>query len=186
MPAQVEPRMTVADLEVLPDDGNRYELIEGELIVSRAPGLTHQRISGNLFAALRRFLDQHSLGEILATPGVVFDDFNGVIPDLIFMSNERRANIVAGERLIGPPELVIEIVSPGVENSRRDRVAKRQIYSRFGVDEYWIVDPNDRTLEIYRRQTDVLKLVTTLTDGDTLTSPLFPGFAVAMQEIFAV
>ena len=99
MPAQVEPRMTVADLEVLPDDGNRYELIEGELIVSRAPGLTHQRISGNLFAVLRRFLDQHPLGEILATPGVVFDDFNGVISDLIFMSNDRRANIVAGERL---------------------------------------------------------------------------------------
>ena len=102
------------------------------------------------------------------------------------MSKERRTNIVAGERLIGPPELVIEIVSPGVENSRRDRVAKRQVYSRFGVDEYWIVDPNDRTLEIYRRQTDVLKLVTTLTDGDTLASPLFPGFAVAMHEIFAI
>ena len=134
----------------------------------------------------RHLLDQHSLGEILSTPGVVFDDFNGVIPDLIFMSNERRANIVADERLIGPPELVIEIVSPDVENSRRDRVAKRQIYSRFGVDEYWIVDPNDRTLEIYRRQTDVLKLVTTLTDGDTLTSPLFPGFAVAIHEVFAI
>ena len=134
----------------------------------------------------RRFLDQHSLGEILSTPGVIFDDFNGVIPDLIFMSNERRANIVADERLIEPPELVIEIVSPDVENSRRDRVAKRQIYSRFGVDEYWIADPNDRTLEIYRRQTAVLKLVTTLTDGDTLTSPLFPGFAIAIHEVFAI
>jgi Uma2 family endonuclease len=186
MPAQVEPRMTVADLEVLPDDGNRYELIEGELIVSRAPSLTHQRISGNLFVALRRFLDQHRVGEILATPGVIFDDFNGVIPDLIFMSNERRASIVAGERLIGPPELVIEIVSPGAENSRRDRVAKRQIYSRFGVDEYWIVDPNDRTLEIYRRQADALKLVATLTHTDMLTSPLFPGFVVAMHEVFAI
>ena len=180
----IGPLLTVDDLEVMPDDSNRYELIEGELFVSHAPSLAHQRISSTIFAAIIRYLDQHPMGEVLPTPGVIFDDFNSVIPDLIFMTNEQRAEIASGERVLGAPALVIEILSPGAENTRRDRVSKRQVYGRYGVQEYWIVDPNQRTVEIYQLQAGVLELTTTFADRDELTSSVLPGFACITGDIF--
>ncbi len=122
MATQIGPLLTVADLELMPEDGNRYELLEGELVVSRAPRLTHQRISGNVFALIRRYLEDNHLGEIFATPGIVFEEFDSVIPDLVFVSRVREDVIVADDRFIGAPELVIEIISPGEGNARRDRV----------------------------------------------------------------
>src|SRR5205814_650650 len=128
MAANIEPMLTIADWEALPEDGNRYELIEGELFVSRALSLKHQRIVSNLDYIFRRYLDQHPIGEIIPRPGVILSEFSGVIPDLIFMSNARRAEIDKGDRLAGAPELIIEILSPGPENERRDRQVKRQLY----------------------------------------------------------
>lgn len=184
MSARVEPLLTIADLEALPDDGNRYELFEGELIVSRAPSLSHQRVLGNLYAILRTYLDQHSMGEVFLTPGVIFDQFNSAIPDAVLISNQRRSDIISGERVVGAPELVVEIVSPGKENARRDREVKRQVYGRHGVKEYWIADPERRTLEIYRLQRRTLKLVATLTDEDNVTSPILPSFSCHASQIF--
>ncbi len=184
MASQIGPLVTVAELESMPDDGNRYELIEGELLVSRAPSLTHQRISRNLLILISQYLDQHPFGEVLATPGVIFDDFNSVIPDLIVVSNERRASIAAGERFSGAPEIIIEILSPGPENSKRDRVAKRQVYSRYGVMEYWVIDPESYTIEVYRMQAGTLELATTLTQTDSLASSVLPDFVVSVADIF--
>jgi len=175
--ARVEPLMTVDDLTLLPDDGSRHELIEGQLLVSTAPGITHQRVSMNLTAALLNYLAQHPIGEVLATPGIVFDIHNGVIPDLVAVLNERRDAITAGERFIGAPNIVIEIVSPGTENMRRDRIMKRQVYGKFGVDEYWVVDPQTRTVEVYRSLDDKLELDQTLADGDELRTVVLPEFA---------
>lgn len=182
--ARIEPLMTVDDLSLLPDDGNRYELIGGELLVSTAPGLTHQRISGKLFGALWTYFAQHQIGEVLATPGVVFDIHNAVIPDLVVVLDERRDAITAGERFIGAPNIVIEIVSPGIENTRRDRIMKRQVYGKFGVDEYWVVDPSSQTVEVYTLRAGVLELTATLTHSDTLTSPVLPDFAYVVRDIF--
>jgi len=184
MTAKIDPMLTVADLEVMPDDGNRYEIIEGEIVVSRAPGLTHQSVSGNLFASIKNYLTQNPVGEVWATPGIVFNDFNGVVPDLVFVSAERRKEIAAGERITGAPELVIEIVSPGSENERRDRVIKRQLYAKFGVKEYWIVNPESRGIDIYRLEGQTLKLAATLGEDDDITSPLLPGYSCKVASIF--
>src|ERR1051325_381970 len=112
----------------------------------------------NLAGAFISYLQRNPIGEILTTPGVIFSDFNGVIPDLAFISYERRDEIALGDRITGAPDLVIEIVSPGAENERRDRIAKRQLYGKYGVKEYWVVDPYQRTIEVYRFKAKSLRL----------------------------
>ncbi|MGI9105689.1 MAG: Uma2 family endonuclease [Pyrinomonadaceae bacterium] len=174
----------MADLEAMPEDENRYELFEGELIVSRAPSLSRQRVLGNLHAILRSYLDQQAVGEILLTPGVIFDNFNSAIPDLVFITNQQVGDIGSGERITEAPALAIEIVSPGKENARRDREVKRQVYGKFGVKEYWIANPESRALEIYRLNERTLTLVATLTGEDEITSPILPGFKCIAQQIF--
>ena len=184
MSAKVEPILTVSVLDALPDDGNRYELFEGELFVSRAPSLSHQRVLGNLHAILRVYLDQNPIGEVLLTPGVIFDEFNSAIPDAIFSSHQRISEIVSGERIVKAPELVIEIVSPGKENARRDREVKRQVYGKHGVKEYWVADPLNRSLEIYRLKRHNLTLAETLLDEDDVTSSVLPEFKCKARQIF--
>jgi len=177
-------KSTVHHLEATPDDGNRYELIDGELLASKAPGLIHQRTRGRVFYRLTDYLAHHPVGEALFNPGVVFDDYNGVIPDLVFVSSERE-HILTPRGLIDAPDLIVEIVSPGEKNSERHRQVKRRLYSVRGVREYWVADPELRTIEIHRRQEYSLVLVATLHEGDILTRPLFPGFSCPVAEIFA-
>ena len=184
MSAKVEPLLTVADLEALPDDGNRYELFEGELFVSRAPGLSHQRILGNVHAILRAYLDHHPIGEILLTPGVIFDESNSAISDAVFLTNQQVNNIGSEERITETPTIAMEIVSPGRENARRDREVKRQVYGKHGVKEYWIADPEKSALEVYRLEGQTLKLVATLMDEDEITTPILPGFSCKARQIF--
>jgi len=150
MSARIEPLMTVDHLEAMPEDGNRYEVIEGELFVSCAPGLTHQIVSGNIHHIFSSYLDEHPMGTIVATPGLMLDLYSGVVPDLVFFTHERGRVIVAKEKLHAAPELVIEIVSPGRPNIERDRVAKFQLYAKHGVIEYWIVDSENQALEVYK------------------------------------
>ncbi len=184
MATKIEPLMTVTDLEAMPEDGNRYEVIEGELFVSCAPGLTHQQISMNFTFLIRSYLESHPIGLIFATPSLILTELSGVIPDVVFFRHERSEEIILGERLTGAPDLVVEILSPGAENLRRDRIAKRQLYARHGVAEYWMVDPVQRALEVYRLQTGSLELVATLKDADELSSSFLPGFSCATAAIF--
>ncbi|SRR6266550_4233240 len=184
MAAQVEPLMTVEDLDAMPEDGNRYEVIEGELFVSRAPALPHQIWSGNLFANLWNYLSTNPIGRVVATPGLVFGQYSGVIPDLVFFIHGRDDELISGGRLVGAPDIVIEILSPGRENAARDRVAKRQLYAQHGVKEYWIVDGENRAIEIYRLGTKGLGLAPVLRLGDNITSPLLPGFSCPVASVF--
>ena len=184
MSARVEPILNVADLDLMPDDGNRYELIEGEIIVSRAPSLSHQNILANLLVLLKVFLRRHPLGNVWPTPGVIFDNYNAVIPDLIFISQERIGEIADDEKVMGAPDLAVEIVSPGAENARRDRMVKLQTYSKFGVREYWVVDGFRRTIEVYRLEQSTLLLVGELRGADKLTSPLLPEFSCEVRDVF--
>ena len=184
MSAKVEPLLTAADLEAMPDDGNRYELFEGELFVSRAPGLSHQRVLANLVALFFDYFKQNPIGEILPTPGVIFDEMNSAIPDAVFLTNQQVNRIGSGERILEAPELAIEIISPGKENARRDREVKRQVYGKHGVKEYWIADPEKRALEIYRLENQTLKLVATLADDEEITTPVLPGFSCKARQIF--
>lgn len=181
----IEPLLTVDDLDCMPDDGNRYEVIEGVLYVSRAPGLTHQRVLGRLLTGFVWYLDQNPIGEVITAPGVILSDFDGVIPDLIYMSHERRDEIATGERVMGAPEIVIEIVSPGAENERRDGIVKRQLYATYGVKEYWMVNPQSRTIEVYVYSGQTLELSAALGIEDVLASSLLPGFECRIETIFS-
>ena len=177
---------TEDDLLRMPHDGHRYELIEGELLVSRAPSLTHQRISRNLLIIIDAYLEGNPIGEVLATPGVMLGESNGVIPDLVFITIERRDAIASGERLTGAPDLVIEILSPGAENAQRDRRAKRQLYGKHGVKEYWVVDPESRVIEIYHSQSGVLELIRSVSVEGKISSALLPGFECGARSVFKI
>jgi Uma2 family endonuclease len=184
MTTKIAPLLTVEDLEALPDDGNTYELIEGELIVSRSPALTHQFVIGNLFFCLRNHLERNPAGRAFITPGVIFDKHNSVIPDVVFLTNEQLAAVGSDAHIHEAPALAVEVVSPGSENAKRDRVVKLQVYGKFGVGEYWVADPEARTLEIYRPAGGALALAATLKGDDEITTPLLPGFACRVKKVF--
>src|SRR2546423_2709049 len=134
-----EKWMTIDDLLLMPDDGNRYEVIEGELFVTRAPNYDHQIVISNLNTLIGIYLKQNPIGAVVPGPGVIFSKFSGVIPDLIFLTHETRKKVLSGGKLKGARELMIEIISPGAESRRRDRVAKRHLYGRCGGEENLIV-----------------------------------------------
>lgn len=178
-------RWTSADLEVLPDDGKRYEIIGGELYMSRQPHWQHQRVCGKIFAVLEAWSVDAGTGEANLAPGVIFAEDDDVAPDVVWVSQARRDTALGPDgHLHAAPELVVEILSPGATNERRDREAKLKLYSRRGVLEYWIVAWRDQQLEVYRREELVLRLVATLYPTDTLTSPLLPGFACRVATLF--
>lgn len=181
------PRLTTADLEVLPDNGNRYELIDGELYVSKQPDWDHQYASVRLSRFLDEWSEQTGLGMVNAAPGVIFADDDDVAPDLVWISQERLATALQSDgKLHAAPELVIEVLSPGAKNQRRDRETKRKLYARRGVLEYWIVNWQQRQVEVYRREQATLVLVATLFADDTLDSPLLPGFACQVARLFGM
>lgn len=184
MTSHVAPLLTVDDLDSLPDDGSRYELIEGEIFVSRAPGLTHQRVSRNILVAIDRYLEHSPIGEALATPGLVFGQLTAVIPDIVFYRNERRDEVISGERLVAAPDLIVEILSEGRENINRDRLAKRQLYGKYGVSEYWIVDPHKKSVEIYALSEETMERISKLAGDDRLESKAISGFACLVSEFF--
>jgi Uma2 family endonuclease len=185
MASRIEPLLTVADLDAFPDDdGNRYELIEGELFVSRAPGIPHQRVLLNLEMGLIEYLRDHPIGIIVPGAGAIFSDYDAVIPDLAFVCNERWDEVVTGEKFTGALDLVVEILSPGTQNRQRDLSAKRQLYGKYGAKEYWIVDTENRCVIIYRLESQTLKEIATLSAKDSITTPILPGFQLKVSAVF--
>jgi Uma2 family endonuclease len=178
-------RWTSADLEVLHNDDKRYEIIDGDLYVPWPPGYHHQYACSQLNIALGVWSNQTNVGVTLQAPGVIFADDDDVVPDVVWISHERLATALdqAGH-LHTAPELVVEVLSPGSANERRDREVKLKLYSRRGVSEYWIVDWQQRKVEVYQRQQMALQLLATLYATDTLTSPLLPGFACPVVTLF--
>ena len=181
-------RWTIRDLDAMPDDGGwkRYEIIDGELFVTRAPHIRHQGAGGNIHFTLESWSRQTQLGKPFQAPGVIFTEIDAVIPDVIWISQERLAHGVDGSgHLIVAPELIAEVLSPGETNEQRHREVKLKLYSRHGVQEYWIVNWQLKALEIYRRLEAQLKLVATLLEGDSLTAPLLPGLSIPLESVFA-
>ncbi len=178
-------RWTSADLDVLPDDGKRYEIVDGELYVSKQPHWDHQEVGGRVYAALLVWSTQTKAGRANVAPGVIFAEDDDVVPDVVWVSNARLAVGLRDGKLYVAPELAVEILSPGATNERRDREAKLKLYSRRGVDEYWIIDWRKRTIEVYRREQDILQHQVTLTSADALQSPLLPGFSTPVVQLFA-
>ncbi len=137
------------DVQQMPDDGRRREAVEGELYVTAAPSFRHQRICHRLAVALDRLLEAPGHGVLASAPvGVEFPATGeGVQPDLVFVSRERRG-IMADDWIRGAPDLVVEVLSPSTEE--RDRGVKRKLYRRQGVREYWIVDPREEAVDVWR------------------------------------
>lgn len=184
--AQNPIRWTSADIELLAcDEWKRYEIIDGELIVTRAPHIGHQDVSGNIYVELRTWSRASGLGKPILTPGIIFSDADNVIPDVIWISNQRLVQVVDSEgHLTGAPELVVEILSYGGSNERRDREAKLKLYSTKGVQEYWIVDWKSQQVEVYLRQNTQLVQVATLLPTDVISSSLLPGLSCQVQKFF--
>ena len=180
-------RFTGADLETFPDrlDDTRYEVIDGELSVSKQPHWSHQFTGAMLFASLQSWSIQTRRGVANIAPGIIFSSEDDVAPDVIWISRERRARGLRPDgKLYAAPELAVEILSPGGTNERRDREVKLKLYAREGVEEYWLVDWRARTVEVYRRAGEHLQLAGVLTDADRLTSPLLPGFECPVRELW--
>lgn len=138
-PALDQIRWTVDDLELLPDNGTRYEIIDGELFMTRAPRWSHQKVANNICAVLNSWSEKTGLGEATTAPGIIFSEVDNVIPDVVWASYERlEALLDEAEHLTGAPELVVEVLSPGEKNERRDRQVKLKLYASQGVQEYWI------------------------------------------------
>ena len=148
MQTQQAPK-TWEDVLRMPDDGNRYEFIGGRLYVTPAPAIRHQRISKRLQAALMRVLEVAGYGEVFDAPCLVAIPGTGdrVQPDLLFVSDERR-EIIGEKQVLGAPDLVVEILSPST--AHRDRGTKLDLYARSGVRQYWIVDPVEDVVDVWR------------------------------------
>jgi Uma2 family endonuclease len=180
------PRHTSADLDLLPNiEGVRYEIIDGKLHVSKQPHAFHQFACSQIVIDLGQWDRQAGIGMTLIAPGLIFSEDVDVVPDLVWISRARLQQVIddAGH-LRAAPELVIEVLSPGAENERRDRDLKLRVYSRQGVQEYWIVDWRLHTVQVYRREAAMLQLVATLRDGDRLESPLLPGFSGSVSGLW--
>ncbi len=177
-------KFTYEDFLHFPDDGKRHEIIDGEHYVTPSPGTKHQDVSACLTALLWTYLKRHPIGRVYAAPfDVVFSDLDVVEPDLLYVSQE-RLHVLTSQHVSGAPDLVIEILSPGTR--RTDEVKKRRLYERFGVGEYWVVDPELDAIKIYRRVEGAFARVAELgaEAGDTLTTPLLPGFSVKLAAVF--
>ena len=151
-------RYTSADLELLPDiEGVRYEIIDGDLYVSKQPHACHQFACTRLASDLNQWDRQTGIGITLIAPGLIFAEDADIAPDVVWVSRERLQYAMddAGH-LRAAPELVVEVLSPGRENERRDRDLKLRLYSRQGIQEYWIVDWRLHTVQIYRREQTML------------------------------
>ena len=178
-------RWTSADLESLPDDGTRYEIIDGELFMSTQHSFYHQDVCTKLLVVLSNWDIAANTGRVVMAPGLIFAEDDDVAPDIVWISNERLALCLKPDgKLHDAPELVIEVLSPGRANERRDRVAKLGLYSRRGVNEYWIVSWQTRTVDVYRTDEGALKLAGNLAQTDTLESPLLPGFSCRVAALF--
>ena len=149
VPTMPLPSITWQDVQQMPDDGNRYEAIEGDLYMTPAPSIRHHRLTRALYDALKPLLHKPEYGELFWAPvGVEFPATGeGVQPDLMFVSNERRG-IIGEAGIVGAPDLVMEILSPST--AIRDRTIKLRLYERQGVGEYWIVDPDENAIDVWR------------------------------------
>ncbi len=177
----VDTRLTYEDYCLLPEDGKRYEIVEGDLFVTPSPRTPHQQVVIELGASLLRLVKRRKLGRVFVAPlDVVFSPYDVVEPDIIYISRE-RGSVLTEKNVQGAPDLVVEVLSE--TTARTDRTIKLKLYGKFGVQEYWIIDPEGPSAEIYRRGPEGLDLVAKLSATDALSSPMFPGFSVPLRKL---
>jgi Uma2 family endonuclease len=177
-------RLTYDDLELIPQEreGDRHELIDGELIVSPSPVPVHQIIVRNLTLRLGLHVEAGDLGTLIPSPiDVKLSPDNVLIPDLIFISGN-RPDAIGKKAILMAPDLVVEILSPGTR--KRDLTVKRSLYARFGVQEYWIVDPDEETVSVLALNEGRYDVVPPGEHG-AIVSRVLPRFVLGLDEVFA-
>ena len=177
-------KLTYEDYALIPEDGKRHEIIDGEHYVSPAPFVPHQELLVELTFRFKGFLKIHRLGRLLIAPTDVLLSVHDIVqPDLLFVSNERAA-IVGLKNLQGAPDLVVEILSKGTR--RLDERIKLDAYERCGVQEYWLFDRFRKGVQTWEREDDAFRSRPFLAAaaGDVLTTPLLPGFELPLSELF--
>lgn len=174
--------LTYRDYEALPADGRRYELHDGELSVTAAPGLPHQRLVGRLYALLQRHVEAHGLGEVFVSPvDCILSDTTIVQPDVVFLG-AGRSSLASARGIEGAPTLAVEIISPST--ARIDRSTKLQLYARHRVPYYWIVDPETRSIEAYSLSEGDVRLAGRLAADDRGSLPPFPELAIVVAALW--
>ena len=184
--ARADTRLTYDDFVLFPDDGKRHEIIDGEHYVTPSPNLRHQQLVGRLYVEIAIYLRaQPSAGQVFLSPlDVVLSHYDVVEPDLLFVAGDQAA-IMTDKNIQGPPALVVEVLSKS--SRKRDAQTKRRLFERTGVREYWLVDPELDVVQVFRpspegKLTRVVEL--SAEDDDTLTTPLLPGCAIGLRELF--
>lgn len=183
--ARPDTRLTYDDLLLLPDDGLRHELIDGEHYVTPTPVLRHQRLLGRLHLAVAEYVRAHpGCGEALLSPfDIVFSKWDVVEPDLMFIAGD-QPHILTEKNIVGAPALVVEILSPSTR--KRDRTLKLRLFEKNGVREYWMVDPDQDTVTVDRLdQTGAFTRSSVLGVDAVLTTPLLPGWSLPLRQLFA-
>lgn len=176
------PRFTYEDYKLLPED-KRCEIVEGDLLMTPSPIFRHQVVLKRLMMRLGAFVDAGGLGEVVSAPmDVVLSAENVVQPDLLFISQERMNIVDPMGPVNGAPDLTVEVLSPST--SGRDQILKRKLYAKYGVREYWVVDPDGRTVEVLTQSSTGLETYRVFPVGSVLTSPLLPGLAIPVADLF--
>jgi Uma2 family endonuclease len=172
---------TYEDYLDFPDDGKRYEIIDGEVYVTPAPLVRHQDIVLFVARKIADHLDRHGGGRVFVAPlDVVLSPTDVVEPDVLFVA-EADGHRITRPNLQGPPTLAVEVLS----DPRHDRVRKRRLYAGFGVPEYWIVDPEGERVEVYRLAGHEYPTPTLLEAGTVLTTDVLPGLSIDVAALLA-
>jgi Uma2 family endonuclease len=184
-PARSDVKLTYDDYLLFPDDGKLHELIDGEHFVTPSPNLRHQAILGVLHGLIWSYLQEQPIGSVfMSRLDVVLSKYDVVEPDLLYVSRARAAEVLSAAHVRGAPDLVVEIGSPSTR--KRDETIKRRLCERFGVTEYWVVDPEVDVVRVYRRSDDRFERAVELSreDHDVLTTPLLAGLELPLERIF--
>ncbi|MFQ5650629.1 MAG: Uma2 family endonuclease [bacterium] len=173
---------TYQDYLKLPEDDFRYQVINGGLVMTPSPITAHQRVCERIGYELSKYVERTKTGEVLRAPmDVVLSKENVYQPDILFISND-NSQIARENNIDGAPDLVIEVLSPAT--STYDLISKKENYQKYGVEEYWIVDPKQEWIEVYCNDHGEFKLESRLEKEGTVKSRLLKGFQVDMVHVF--
>lgn len=175
-------KFTYSDYLIYPTNGKQLQLIEGDFFMTPAPNIVHQDILGNLGFILKVHITQHNLGKVYFAPTDVYlSDYDVVQPDILFIRKE-RLHILTKNYVKGAPDIVIEILSG--KTKKIDLTAKRTLYAKYGVPEYWLVDPDKKQVEVLTLSQSGYETAGLYSKGAIIRSKIIPGLKIKTSEIF--
>jgi Uma2 family endonuclease len=176
--------ITYDDYRTLPDDGKRYEIVGGELVMSPGATFYHQIISGNIFRELDNYVSENNLGRVVYAPfDIVLSMTDVVQPDLMYIANE-RTHIITENNIVAAPDLVAEIISESTKV--RDQTTKKALYEKYGVKEYWLVYPVEERVEQFILRGEAFELKGELQASQKIVSNVMDGCSISLEKIFSI